>query len=213
MISITNEQVVGLETALRGMRNPLESWDKSDSYTLNDDVVIGEKDHDLAMRLSAAGRDHRKYLRMIIVYADIKAGQTWWSEFDTYKVGTVRNSCSKMHKIHAHEFVPYDFDTEGIDRVGGYVRGTFDNVITTLEFMRCEYNRTQDSDIWRAMIELLPMGYHLKSTVMLNYEVLSNIYGSRKNHKLQEWREFCSWVESLPYSELITKEKKYVQVK
>ena len=222
MIKIKKVRVVGLEPALRGMRNPKNSWDRSDSgyeYYLTDEVidglnvyveefVVGPKDLGLMNRLVKGGPVHAKYRRMIVVYADITCHHTWWAEFDTYKVGIVRNSCSKMHKIHVKEFVKADFSTEGIDECGGRTSKVFEIVKDELERLRKLFNETQEKKYWRAMIELLPMGFNIKATVMLSYEVLSNIYTWRHNHKLDEWVEFCKWIETLPYSEIITGKSK-----
>lgn len=223
MIEITNTEVLGWEHAIRGMRNPLNSWNKSDSGWCGEidcgnckgvdggcdnetthNYNVGQNDLDLMRRLVKAGTDHSKFMRMITVYTDITCHHTWWAEFDTYKVGTVRNSCSKMHKIHVKEFVADDFSHEGIDEVGGTILGTFQFVIEGLEKLRKLFNETQEKKYWRAIIELLPMGYNIKATVELNYAVLRNMYNARRNHKLDEWRTFCKWIESLPYSELIT---------
>lgn len=207
---------------IEGMRNPLNSWNKSDSIVgtyygkdgngsdmlKHDDFSLGENDHSLMQRLAKAGTDHRKFMRMMPVYVRITAGHTWWAEFDTYKVGTVRNSCSKMHKIHIMGFELDSFDHEGIDEVGEVAVKTFDTVRATLTWLAKMFNETKEKKYWRAIIELLPMGFHLTANVMLNYEVLANMYHSRKNHKLVEWREFCSWIETLPYSELITGDEK-----
>ena len=231
MIKIENIEVTGFEHAIRGMRNPKNSWEKSDSGTVEENCEdcmfisdynvckhnpihkcfnfdVGENDHDLMMRLAKGGPVHAKYRRMIVVYLDITSHHAFWSEFDTYKVGTVRNSCSKMHKIHVKEFVKDDFSHEGIDEVGEYAVEAFEDLLITLERLRIDFNRTQEKKYWRAMIELLPMGYNIKATIMLNYEVLVGMYRDRKKHKLDEWREFCKWIESLPYSELITGENK-----
>ncbi len=222
MIKIEKTEVVGWEAAIRGMRSPKNSWDKSDSHEvtvadymssvtpwgLKNSYIIGPKDHELMMKLSRAGTDHRKFMRMIAVYADVTAMQPWWSEFDTYKVGSVRNSCSKMHKIHVKEFAEDDFEHKGIDECGDFTKNVFKVVVEQCEVLRQKFNVTQDKKYWRALIELLPEGYRMRATVMLNYEVLTNIYKSRKNHKLDEWRDFCKWIESLPYSELITGEEK-----
>ena len=208
---------------IQGMRNPMNSWDKKDSgYGCEDKLcwkeckfspewcgngqkyVLGESDHSLMQRLSNAGTEHRKYMRMMPVYVRITAGHTWWAEFDTYKIGTVRNSCSKMHKIHIMGFGIDSFDHEGIDEVGGIAVKTFNIVRNTLLWLTKMFNKTKEKKYWRAIIELLPMGFHLTANIMLNYEVLANIYRQRKNHKLDEWREFNKWIESLPYSELIT---------
>lgn len=205
MIKIENTSIYGWEEAIRGMRNPLNSWHRSDSlYDFNGNVSLGENDADLMRRLCKAGSSDAKFRRMIVVYADITCHHTWWAEFDTYKVGTVRNSCSKMHKIHAKEFVVDDFSTEGIEDCGGRTTEVFIAVINELERLRRLFNETKEKKYWRALIELLPMGFNLKATIKLNYEVLHNIYHSRLHHKLTEWREFCKWIESLPYSWIIT---------
>lgn len=207
-----------MEFIIEGMRNPLNSWNKSDSscgqvtrktnVQWSGDYFIGTNDANLMQRLAKAGTDHRKFMRTMPVYVRITAGHTWWAEFDTYKVGTVRNSCSKMHKIHIMGFELDSFDHEGIDEVGEVAVKTFDTVRATLTWLAKMFNETKEKKYWRAIIELLPMGFHLTANVMLNYEVLANIYHSRKNHKLDEWREFCKWIEALPYSELITGEEK-----
>lgn len=226
MIKIENVETFGWEAALRGMRNPHNSWDKSDSFVRslnycttkwnecfncphykdcpNDGILMGPNDLDLAMKLCNAGTDHRKFMRMIAVYLDITAGHTFWAEFDTYKVGTVRDSCSKMHSIHVKEFTKDDFDHEGIDQIDS-TKLLFDVIIEELETLRIRFNKTKEKKYWRAIIELLPMGYHLRATVELNYEVLSNIYSSRRGHKMDEWKEFCKWIETLPYANLITR--------
>ena len=212
---------------IQGLRNPMNSWEKSNSgYGCDFGLcsghcafspewcgntqryVLGENDHSLMQRLAKAGTDHRKFMRMMPVYVRITAGHTWWAEFDTYKVGTVRNSCSKMHKIHIMGFELDSFDHEGIDEVGEVAVKTFDTVRATLTWLAKMFNETKEKKYWRAIIELLPMGFHLTANVMLNYEVLANMYHSRKNHRLNEWREFCKWIETLPYSELITGEEK-----
>ena len=200
MIEITNTEVMGWEAAIRGMRNPMNSWKMSDSDSDN----IGEKDRDLMERLSNAGTDHRKFMRMITVYLDINAPLYWWKEYDTYKVGTVANSCSTMHKIQAKEFVIDDFshdhlNEESINRV----------LLPTIEMLneyRLKFIETKDKDYWWQMIQLLPSSYNQKRTVLLNYEVLANIYKSRKGHKLDEWRTFCEWIKTLPLSHIITHE-------
>ena len=227
MIKIENVQVVGWESAIRGMRNPKNSWDRMDSVYCEEDCpmvmnghfnpvkctngandfCMGENDHDLAMRLAKGGPVHAKYRRMIVVYADITCHHTWWAEFDTYKVGTVRNSCSKMHKIHVKEFVKEDFSTEGIDECGGRTLEVFEMVKDELERLRVLFNETQEKKYWRAIIELLPMGFNIKATVMMSYEVLANIYRWRDHHKVFEWTELCRWIDTLPYSEIITGKK------
>lgn len=204
MIKIENVEVLGWEHAIRGMRNPLNSWDKSDSHYEwgGDDYNVGSNDLDLMKRLAAAGSDHSKYRRMITVYADILAPLYWWKEYDTYKVGTVANSCSTMHKIHAKEFVIDDFSCEHL--INEWYFTTLNIIIDALNSARECYLETKNKDYWWQMIQLLPSSYNQKRTVMLNYEVLKNMYHARKNHKLDEWREFCEWVETLPYAELIT---------
>lgn len=244
MLKIENTEVIGWEHAIRGMRNPKNSWVKSDSgvcathgpahcadcvYTdcHADDVEIGTKyilgpnDLNLMTTLRNAGTDHRKFMRMITVYLDITAPLYWWKEFDTYKVGTVANSCSTMHKIAAKEFTRDDFSTEHIICDGKaehqmLVENTYHNpldamifTVDMLNFCREKYLETKDKKYWWQMIQLLPSSYNQKRTIMLNYEVLANIYKSRRHHKLDEWHTLCDWIEGLPYSELITgKEEK-----
>ena len=208
---------------VRGMRNPMNSWDKSDSYitkvveteTANSayhEFFMGEEDHKLAMKLAKAGKDHRKFMRMIPVFVDIVAPLYWWKEFDTYKVGTVANSCSTMHTVHKKEFTRDDFSCEKLEiPYGVWPQGLacMDDTISTLNHYRDKYNNTKDQAYWDNIIQLLPSSYNQRRTVTLNYEVLSNMYHARKNHKLQEWRHFCCWIESeLPYSELITCDSK-----
>ena len=237
MLKIENFEVVGWEHAIRGMRNPMNSWEKSDSgYCVQDlsrdcnscvhkhtnyptcrcgGFDIGPNDYALMKKLRKAGTDHRKFMRMITVYLDITAPLYWWKEFDTYKVGTVANSCSTMHKIAAKEFTLEDFSCEYLIKES---IGELQNVIDKLNYFRDKFINWKKSDffidndqqlvdrevIWRQMIQLLPSSYNQKRTVMLNYEVLANIYESRKNHKLDEWHTFCHWIDELPYSELIT---------
>ena len=201
MIKIENVEVVGWESAIRGMRNPMNSWDKSDSVILPTENIIdvGKNDLDLMKRLVKAGTDHRKFMRMITVYVDVTAPLYWWAEYDTYKVGTVRNSCSKMHKIHIKPFVLDDFSHEGCDEIT-LAKDAMRYVIFVCEGLRELFNTTQEKKYWRAIIELLPESYNQKATLMLNYEVLANIYHSRKSHKLDCWRTFCEWIETLPYA-------------
>lgn len=195
---------------IEGMRNPLNSWNKSDSditkyderYDIN--FLLGENDHSLMQRLSNAGTEHRKYMRMMPVYVRITAPLYWWKEFDTYKVGTVANSCSTMHKIQDKEFTLDDFSTEHFRWIS---ERCLKDTIDVLNGYRNDYIRTKDKDYWWQMIQLLPSSYNQTRNVMLNYEVLANIYRQRRNHKLDEWREVCKWIESLPYSELITGEE------
>jgi hypothetical protein len=207
------------DAIIRGMRNPLNSWDRSDSDTdwpeHPDIYKIGPNDKDLMMRLANGGPVHAKYRRMITVYVDITAPLYWWKEFDTYKVGTVANSCSTMHKIHAKKFDLDDFSHEHLMNVvpaGEAFVCPLNGLNATIDILnacRDGYLETKDKAYWWQMIQLLPSSYNQKRTIMLNYEVLNNIYHSRKNHKLDEWREFCSWIETeLPYSEIITGEKK-----
>jgi len=199
-----------------GARNPLNSWDRSDSFICEDDgggecngFDIGLNDWNLLWRLRKAGTDHRKFMRMITVYTDITAPLYWWKEFDTYKVGTVANSCSTMHKIHEKEFELEDFSHEHLCNQwedAGTFRYCLQTVIAHLNKAREKYHKTGAKGYWWQMIQLLPTSYNQKRTVMLNYEVLANMYKSRKNHKLDEWHHFCDWIKALPYSELITGE-------
>ena len=221
MLKIENAEVLGWEHAIRGMRNPMNSWEKSDSGYCQRDLLrdcttcvhkstdypvcysgfdIGPNDYDLMTRLRNAGTDHRKFMRMITVYLDVTAPLYFWKEFDTYKVGTVANSCSTMHKIHAKEFTLEDFSCEKLYDPLGDLRP----IVDRLNVYRERYLETKDKNDWWQMIQLLPTSYNQKRTVMLNYEVLANIYKSRRNHKLDEWLTFCDWIEELPYSELIT---------
>lgn len=223
MIKFENTEVVGWVSAIRGMRNPMNSWEKSDSgwnpdwprnnYIFVDEdtdnyleLAIGPNDQKLMTALRNAGTDHRKFMRMITVYVDITAPLYWWKEFDTYKVGTVANSCSTMHKITYKRFEREDFSIEHLEnRDEQYWMVCMDNVISSLNVAREKYLETKDKKYWWQMIQLLPSSYNQKRTVMLNYEVLANIYKSRKNHKLDEWSfGFIEWILSLPYSELIT---------
>ena len=231
MIKFENTEVYGWEAAIRGMRNPMNSWAKSDSefsvceceqwpHDIKRSLAsIGPNDFDLMMRLRNAGTDHRKFMRMIVVYVDITAPLYWWKEADTYKVGTVANSCSTMHKIAAKEFTLEDFSTEHLigyennvvvhddtfEDYGWWSSEVLDITITGLNFYRKKYLETKDKKYWWQMIQLLPSSYNQRRTVMLNYEVLANIYKSRRNHKLDEWSiGFIQWIESLPYSEIIT---------
>lgn len=222
-----------------GARNAMNSWEKSDSgdgcvngicgkcgFNINwcgctPRLIIGKNDYSLMMKLRNTGTDHRKFMRMIAVYVDILAPLYWWKEFDTYKVGTVANSCSTMHKIAAKEFTLEDFSTEHLtSNMKTLLKRTIDTLNDCREwYLKYDSMRDEDKnyfeegitckkDIWWQMIQLLPSSYNQKRTVMLNYEVLANMYKSRKDHKLDEWREFCKWVKTLPYSELITGEKR-----
>lgn len=232
MLKIENVETMGWRAAIRGMRNPLNSWDKSDSgwdasipncdkdyitvmSETFSDYEVGPNDKDLMKRLRNAGTDHRKFMRMITVYLDITAPLYWWKEFDTYKVGTVANSCSTMHKIADKEFEFADFSCEHLERRASL---TLKKIIDDLNYYREYYislakqnvpgSDKRAKDTWWQMIQLLPSSYNQRRTVMLNYEVLANIYKSRKNHKLDEWHVLCDWIKSLPYSELITGEFK-----
>lgn len=244
MLKLEKTEVVGWEAAIRGMRNPMNSWEQSDSHYesealeyhdlsgdptkvyLVDKYVLGSNDLDLIMRLRAAGIDHRKFMRMIEVYVDITAPLYWWKEFDTYKVGTVANSCSTMHKIAAKEFTEDDFSHEHlIDSIdenwdiaaGDECRSTpldiLYDVINALNIYREKYLETKDKNYWWQMIQLLPSSYNQKRTIMLSYEVLANIYKSRRHHKLDEWHTLCDWIEGLPYSEMITGGADYLNKK
>ena len=244
MLKIENTEVMGWEHAIRGMRNPKNSWGKSDSGYCQRDLLrdcttcihkstnypacysrfdLGPNDFKLMMTLRNAGTDHRKFMRMIAVYLDITAPLYWWKEFDTYKVGTVANSCSTMHKIHAKEFTLEDFSHEHLLEPkdvhfpddsccnetweGCGVIAPIDILEETVHMLnkaRKMFLETNDKKYWWQMIQLLPTSYNQKRTVMLNYEVLANIYKSRKDHKLDDWHTFCDWIKSLPYSELIT---------
>lgn len=252
MIKIEETETYGWKAAIRGMRNPKNSWDKSDSdyrYILcakcddcksfkneqwedcdnclvskicdsNKGFIVGPNDSELMHRLCAAGSDHRKFMRMLTVSCDVTAPLYWWKEFDTYKVGTVANSCSTMHKIHAKEFTIDDFShehlieesddfevgvwwgTDGVNRIEP--KDILETIIESLNACREAYVKTKDKKYWWQMIQLLPSSYNQKRTVMLNYEVLTNIYNSRRNHKLDEWHDFCDWIKTLPYSDFIT---------
>jgi hypothetical protein len=249
MLKIENTEVIGWEAAIRGMRNPKNSWEKSDSgwdahipplelrnqvdwaqwgkhyetVQYSDDYTydVGPDDRDLMKRLRNAGTDHRKFMRMIAVYLDITAPLYWWKEFDTYKVGTVANSCSTMHKIAAKEFTLDDFSHEHLlsmannDAGDALFLNDANNIridgddllgltVNVLNYYRGRYIKTKDKRYWWQLIQLLPSSYNQRRTIMLNYEVLANIYKSRRNHKLDEWHTFCDWIETLPYSELIT---------
>ena len=242
MLKLENTEVLGWEAAIRGMRNPMNSWEKSDSIFFDDSeghvcnicqgrgsmslIEIGPNDYTLMKNLRNAGTDHRKFMRMITVYVDITAPLYWWKEFDTYRVGIEKNSCSTMHKIHDKEFTLEDFSCEHLNnepyhrewiesamvdeditsphKVWATPLDILKYTIEMLNAYRLQYLETKNKNDWWQMIQLLPSSYNQKRTVMLNYEVLANIYKSRKNHKLDEWVEFCKWIETLPYSKLIT---------
>lgn len=235
MIKIENVEIMGWEHVIRGMRNPMNSWEKSDSgickggddgigcrncaaydceHTYDQSWQLGKADHELMMRLAAGGSTHAKYRRMITVYMNITAPLYWWNEFDTYKVETVANSCSTMHKIAAKEFTIEDFSCEHLNRIGTSILWDVIDILNIARKLyldggnyKGEYYIPKDKRVWWQMIQLLPSSYNQKRTIMLNYEVLAGIYPMRKNHKLDEWVEFCKWIESLPYSEIIVGEK------
>lgn len=233
MLTIENVETYGWAAAIRGMRNPKNSWDRMDSHpcfeadwsgdcamVMNDDepakdcdpdkyhFCVGENDFKLMQTLAAAGQDHGKFLRMITVTLDIAAPLYWWKEFDTYKVGTVANSCSTMHKIHAKEFDVNDFSHEHVEELtGDDYNMSYDFLLRTvdiLNYYRKKFLETNDKKYWWQLIQLLPSSFNQRRTVQLNYAVLRNIYHARKDHKLDEWHTLCDWIESLPYSELIT---------
>ncbi len=219
MIKLENTEVVGWEPTIRGMRNPMNSWDKSDSLFFDGDEYhdicgnsgpcseheegfdLGCVDHDLMMRLAKAGSVDAKFRRMIVVYVDITAPFYWWKEFDTYKVGTVANSCSTMHKIQEKEFVREDFSIEHLCEPN---QNLMNMTIRNLNIYREKFLASKNKEDWWQMIQLLPTTYNQRRTVMLNYEVLAGIYPKRKNHKLDEWHVFCHWIEELPHSDIIT---------
>lgn len=216
MIKLENTQIVGWDPAIRGMRNPKNSWKKSDTHIeCHDEGVdrwcgdpdIGPNDHNLMMTLASGGPVHAKYRRMIVVYVDITAPFYWWKEFDTYKVGTVANSCSTMHKIQAKEFVREDFSLEHLTEPN---LNLMDMMIRNLNIYREKFLVSKDKEDWWQMIQLLPTSYNQRRTVMLNYEVLAGIYPMRKSHKLDEWHTFCDWIKGLPYSEIIIGDKETV---
>ena len=202
MIKIENIDVYGWEAAIRGARNPMNSWDRMDSGYNNGKFEIGENDYDLLRRLTIAGPEHRKWNRMVTVTMDITAPLYWWKEYDTYKVGTVANSCSTMHKIQAKEFTLDDFSTEHME--GCTI--VMNLILVQLNLNRTLFNKTKDKKYWWNMIQLLPASYNQKRTVHLDYEVLGTIYHQRRHHKLDEWHVFCDTIKTLPYSEFITRE-------
>ena len=207
MINIEKNEIFGWEAAIRGMRNSFNSWDKSDSHYDSETgkYIPGPADIDLMDRLSRSGPSHAKFLRYITVQFDITAPRYWWAEMDTYKVGTVRNSCSTMHKVQAKEFTREDFSCEHLSEES---LKTLDILISTINSARTRFNETKNKDEWWQMIQLLPASLNQKATVQLNYQVLQGIYETRKNHRLDEWHDFCHWIEELPQSNLITLPKK-----
>lgn len=198
MIELSKTSVMNFENAIRGARNPLNSWAKSDSYyDEKGNYILGENDLSLALRLCKSGSDHRKFVRQIFVCVDINAPLYWWKEYDTYKVATVANSCSTMHKIHSK---PFSMDDMSTDRMDDASKAVMQAVIDRLEQLRLEYNETKDKKLWYSMIQLLPSSYNQLRTCTFNYETLINIYHARRNHKLDEWHVFCDWIETLPYA-------------
>ncbi len=196
MIKLERFSVMNFENAMRGARNPLNSWDRMDSYTENGKFIMGPNDLDLAKRLCKAGTDHRKFIRMIFVTVDITAPLYWWKEYDTYKVGTVANSTSTMHKIHSKPFDINDFST---DHMNDKTIKMMNHIIDVLEELRLDFVNTKDNKSWYSMIALLPESYNQMRTCTFSYENVANMYYSRKNHKLSEWHTFCEWIEKLPY--------------
>lgn len=204
MIKIESVEVFGWEAAIRGMRNPMNSWSKIDSKYENGEYVIGENDLNLMKKLSISGTDHAKFMRFINVTSDITAPRYWWIDYDTYKVGTVANSCSTMHKIHEREIRIDDFSTEHLCMKS---LDALKKLLDVINGERKDFIRSKDKDCWWQIIQLLPASYNQKRTVQLNYAVLKNIYHARKNHKLDEWKSMCAWIETLPYAkELICNE-------
>ena len=203
MLTLKNTSVMNFENAIRGARNPMNSWGRMDSHTEPDgSFVFGPNDLDLAMRLAKAGSDHRKYLRMVFVSVDVTAPLYWWKEYDTYKVATVANSTSTMHKIHSK---PFSMDDFSCDHMTDGTKKFMETVVAELENIRLRFKETKSKDDWYDMIQLLPSSYNHMRTCTFNYETLINIYRARKNHKLAEWHTFCDWIETLPYAEqLIT---------
>ena len=201
MIKIENIDVYGFEAAIRGARNPMNSWDRMDSCYNNGEFEIGENDYKLLKNLTIAGPEHRKWNRMVTVTMDITSPLYWWKEYDTYKVGTVANSCSTMHRIHAKKFEMSDFSVEHLRSLK-----VMHEIIDELNFYRDKFNKSKSIDDWWEMIQLLPTSYNQKRTVHLNYEVLGTMYHQRRHHKLDEWVEFCDTIKTLPYSEFITRE-------
>lgn len=198
MIKIERTEVMNFENAIRGARNPLNSWDRSDSrYDENGNYILGENDLSLAIRLAKAGSDHRKFMRMIFVSVDLTAPLYWWKEFDTYKVGTVANSCSTMHKIHSKELTREDFS---FDKLNEDSLKIMDDLLKYIEEVRKKYLETKDKELWYNLIQLLPSSFNQMRTVTMNYENLRNMYYARKSHKLDEWHVYCDWIKSLPYA-------------
>lgn len=209
MLKVERISVMNLENAMRGARNPLNSWARSDSYyDENGQYILGENDLGLAKRLARAGSDHRKYLRQIFISVDVTAPMYWWKEYDTYKVATVANSTSTMHKIHSKEFSRDDFSLDKLDEDS---MAFFDTIIAKLEELRLKYTETKDKQYWYDIIQLLPSSYNQMRTCSLNYETLINIYYARKGHKLDEWHTYCDFIKTLPYAKDLIMIKDEVQ--
>jgi len=204
MIKIENTVVYGWDAAIRGMRNPMNSWDKSDSEEIAGCVIVGPNDLALMKKLVASGADHAKFMRMITVTCDITAPLYWWKEFDTYKIGTTANSCSTMHTIHKKDFALDDFSHEHLFTVDDLLSTIYTMNEYRKQFLAFDDHPEMKKTYWYQMIQLLPSSYNQRRTLQLNYAVLRNMYHARKNHKLDEWRQFCVWAERLPHSELIT---------
>ncbi len=209
MITLEHTSVMNFDNAIRGARNPMNSWNRMDSHTDEEGrFVFGPNDLDLARRLVKSGSDHRKFIRMIFVSVDITAPLYWWKEYDTYKVATVANSTSTMHKIHSRPFDLSDFSTDHMTKEGLAV---FSDYVKELEKVRLSYMETKDKALWYTLIQMLPSSYHQLRTCTFNYETVTNIYFSRRNHKLAEWHAFCEWIEQLPYAaDLITQKEETV---
>lgn len=207
MINIDRVEINGFESAMRGMRNPLNSWDKADSKTVYNGIdevpvyEIGKNDKALALSLVRSGTDHSKFMRFITVSCDVTAPLYWWKEFDTYRFGVEKNSCSTMHTLHKRDLTLYDFSTDGMT---DFALAELENTICTINALRARFEESQDKAHWRSMIQLLPSCFNQMRTVMMSFQALRNIHHARKNHKLSEWRQFCGWIETLPLHELFT---------
>lgn len=207
MIKIENVVVNNIESAVRGMRNPHESWSRSDSRTVYSGIdeqehyEVGAADKTLMLSLVGAGTDHSKFMRFITVCCDVTAPLYWWKEFDTYRFGVEKNSCSTMHTLHKRDLTLDDFSTDGMT---DFAAAELESIIRTLNGLRGRYEESQNSEHWRSMVQLLPSCYNQRRTVMMSYQALRNMYRARKHHKLTEWRQFCGWIETLPVHELFT---------
>lgn len=210
MIEFENTSVWGFEGSIRGMRNPKKSWERSDSkfHIDGDGFYVGPNDMTLMRSLIKGGPEHRKFMRMIHVQVDITASHTWWAEFDTYKIGPTRNSCSKMHMIHVSPFGIDMFDHEAVDKIGGKTKEIFEEYIAELERLRCLFNKTKEKVYWRALIDMLPLGFRLRATIDMNYENIYNMRHQRAHHKLDEWSKgFFKWSDELPYAKELFEEE------